>query len=162
MGKKSPAVTLLWMYTGKDAERRRQQIWGWHYPDLELVEVNPELGWYRAIQDVTGETEICVFWMDDDKPVGSDFLHQMAQPLMSREDFGAVMHFWSGNAVSILTEILDASVINGLQPGGTSLLKLVVPMLDVTDKGPNGRVHLALSSTERLAPLSMEPVGFPS
>jgi hypothetical protein len=162
MGKKSPAVTLLWMYKGKNAEARREQIRAWNYPDFELVEADPELGWCRAIQDVGGETEVCVFWMDDDKPVGPDFLHQMARPLMSREDFAAVMHFWSGNAVSVLKEILDASPINGVQPEDTSLLKLIVPMLDATDKGPNGRVHLALSSTERLAPLSMEPVGFPS
>jgi hypothetical protein len=162
MSKKSPAVTLLWMYIGKDAEARREQIRRWDYPDFELVEADPELGWYRAVQDVTSDSGICVFWMDDDKPVGADFLHQMTQPLMSRADFGAVMHFWSGNAVSVLKEILDASAIKEVQPGGTSLLTLVVPMLDATDKGPSGRVHLALSSTERLAPLSMEPVGFPS
>jgi hypothetical protein len=162
MGKQSPAVTLLWMYTGKDAERRRHQIQGWGYPDLEVLEADPELGWYRAIQNLTGETDICVFWMDDDKPVGPHFLHQMVQPLMSHEDSGAVMHFWSGNAVSVLREILDASSIKGVQPEGTSLLKLLVPMLDATDKGPSGRLHLALSSTERLAPLSMDPVGFPS
>jgi len=162
MSRKSPAVTLVWMYTGKNAKARREQIRGWGDANFAVVEADPRLGWCRAIQGVTKETDICVFWMDDDKPVGHDFLRQMTCPLIVREDFGVVMHFWSGNAVSVLKRTLDASAIKDDQAGGPSLLKLLVPMLDAAYNRSGERVRLALSSTERLAPLTMEPVGFPS
>ena len=80
---------------------------------------------------------------------------------MSSEDFGPVIHFWSGNAISVTKELVDALPLTDHEPGVHSLLKLLMPMLDATDRGPNGRIHLALSSIERLAPLSLEPVGFP-
>ena len=162
MSRKAPAVTLLWMYTGKDAAARRQQIRGWGHANLAVVEADPRVGWCRAIQGVTRETDIYIFWMDDDKPIGPDFLHQMIQPLIVRADFSVVMHFWSGNAVSVLKKTLDAAPIQDDQDGGPSLLKLLVPMLDVADRRSGGRVRLALSSTERLAPITMDPVGFPS
>src|SRR2546422_1325615 len=50
------------------------------YPDLELLQADPDLGWSRALQAVANEPDICVFWMDDDKPIGPDFLYQMTQP----------------------------------------------------------------------------------
>ena len=162
MSRKSPAVTLVWMYTGKNAAARREQIRGWGNANFAVVEADPKFGWCRAIQGMTKETDICVFWMDDDKPVGHDFLHQMIHPLIVREDFGTVMHFWSGNAVSVLKRTLDASAIKDDQAGGPSLLKLLVPMLDAAYNRSGERIRLALSSTERLAPLTMEPVGFPS
>ena len=162
MSRKSPAVTLLWMYTGKNAPARREQIRAWRPANFAVVEADPKLGWCRAIQGVTKETDIFVLWMDDDKPVSHDFLHQMTQPLIVREEFGVVMHFWSGNAVSVHKKTLDASPIKDDHAGGPSLLKLLVPVLDAADKRSGGRVRLALSSTERLAPLTMEPVGFPS
>ena len=160
MSRKSPAVSLLWMYAGKNPDARREQIRQWKYPNLELVEA--DAGWSRAIRRVHPETEICIFWLDDDKPVGRNFLQQMTHPLTSYGDFRPVMHFWSGNAISILKTTLDASPVRDDPHGTSSLLGLLVPMLDKTEKGATGRVHLALSSTERLAPLSMEPVGFPS
>ncbi len=161
MSSKSPAVTLLWMYQGGNAAIRRDQICQWGEADFELLEVDPKLGWGHAIQSVSDETEICILWSDDDKPVGRDFLRQMTQPLTSGEDFGAVMHFWAGNAVSVLKSVLNEASIKEDQSGSQSVLRLLVQTLDTVDKGPSGRVHLALSSTERLAPLSMEPVGFP-
>jgi hypothetical protein len=161
MSRKSPTVALLWMYRGGNATTRREQICQWNDADFELVEVDPKLGWGHAIQSVPSETEICILWSDDDKPVGRDFVRQMTQPLTSGEDFSAVMHFWAGNAVSVLKTVLDEASINEAESGSQSVLRLLVQTLDTVDKGPNGRVHLALSSTERLAPLSMEPVGFP-
>ena len=162
MSRKSPAVTLLWMYTGKNAAARRRQIQEWGHANLAVVEADPSLGWCRAVQAAKRETDIYVFWMDDDKPIGHDFLNQMIQPLILRADFGVVMHFWSGNAVSVLKKTLDAAPINDDLAGGPSLLKLLVPMLDAADRRSGGRVRLALSSTERLAPITMDPVGFPS
>jgi hypothetical protein len=161
MSRKSPAVALLWMYAGKDPEARRKQIEEWNYPKLAIVKVDRRTGWNHAVQDVAPQTDICIFWLDDDKPVGRDFLSQMTRPLTSGGDFSPVMHFWSGNAISVLKKTIDSSPLRDDYPG-SSLLSLLVPMLDHTDKGPSGRVHLALSSIERLAPLSMEPVGFPS
>ena len=161
MGKKLPAVALLWMYRGKNAEARREQIQEWNHPGLEILEADPKRGWSTAIQSIPKEAGICIFWVDDDKPVDRDFLRQMTQPLIAGEDFGAAMHFWSGNAVSVMKYVLDACHIKD-DPAEHSLLKLLVPMLDAADKGPGGRVHLALSSTEKLAPMSMEPVGSPS
>ncbi len=161
MSTKLPTVALLWMYQGGNAAKRREQISQWANADFQLVEVNPGLGWGHAIQTVRDETDIYILWSDDDKPVGRDFLREMTQPLISGEDFGATMHFWSGNAVSVLKTVLDSALIDDIQPGSQSLLKIIVQMLDTVDKGSNGRVHIALSSTERLAPLSMETTGYP-
>ena len=154
-------VTLLWMYRGGDAAKRREQISQWEDADFQLVEVNPSLGWGHAIQSVRDQTDIYILWSDDDKPVGPDFLSEMTQPLISGEDFGATMHFWSGNAVSVLKTVFDDAPVDDIQPGNQPLLKIIVQMLDTVDKGPSGRVHIALSSTERLAPLSMETTGYP-
>src|SRR5947207_3195518 len=162
MSRKSPAVTLLWMYTGKNAAARRRQIQGWCHTNLAVVEADPRVGWCAAIQAANRETDIYVFWMDDDKPIGHDFLNQMIQPLIVRAEFGVVMHFWTGNAVSVLKKTLDAAPLKDDQARGSSLLKLLLPILDAADRKSGGRVSLALSSTERLAPITMEPVGFPS
>jgi hypothetical protein len=149
------------MYRGLDAGKRREQISQWAPADFQLVEVNPSLGWGRAIQAVRDKTDIYILWSDDDKPVGPDFLREMTQPLISGENFGAAMHFWSGNAVSVLKTVFEDAAIDDTEPGSQSLLKIIVQMLDTVDQGPNGRVHIALSSTERLAPLSMEATGYP-
>jgi hypothetical protein len=162
MSRKSPAVTLLWMYTGKNAPARRQQIRAWGHDDLTVVEADPKAGWSRPIQGLTKDSDIYVFWMDDDKPVCGDFLNQMIQPLITRAEFGVVMHFWSGNAVSILRKTFETCPIADQEDEASSLLKLLIPILDAADKRSGGRIRLALSSTERLAPLTMEPVGFPS
>ena len=153
-------VVLLWMYRGNSRENRREQIGQWNDPPFELVEVDPKLGWSRAIQSVPADTDICVLWSDDDKPIGRDFMRQMTYPLISGEDFGASMHFWSGNAISVLGSVLQDAHIKDSEIGGSSVLRLLLQMLDTTDKGPTGRIHVALSSTEKLAPMSMEPVGY--
>ena len=154
-------VTLLWMYRGTDPETRREQMAQWNDPPFDLIEVDPKLGWSRAIQTVPTDTGICILWSDDDKPVGRDFIRQMTHPLISGEDFGASMHFWSGNAVSVLGSVLHDAHIKDSEIGGSSVLRLLVQMLDTTEKSPTGRIHVALSSTEKLAPMSMEPVGYP-
>lgn len=153
MKRRSPSVTLIWMYQGKNAGTRRKEIEQFAYPDFTVV---------QTIRDIPVKTDVCIFWIDDDKPVAKSFLEQMTKPLVAGEDFRAVMHFWAGNAISVSKKLLDATPIEDEQAGVYSLLKLLLPVLDVTEKGPNGRVHLAFSSTEKLAPLSMEPVGFPS
>lgn len=151
--KRRPSVALIWMYQGKNAAARREEIGTFDYPNFVIVD---------TVRDIPAKTDLCVFWMDDEKPVARNFIDEMTKPLIAGEDFRAVMHFWAGNAISLPKKMLDATPIEDEKSGANSLLKLLLPLLDVTEKGPSGRVHLAFSSTERLAPLSMEPVGFPS
>jgi hypothetical protein len=141
------------MYQGKNAAARRSEIERFDYPNFSVV---------SSIREIPATTDLCVFWMDDDKPIAGNFIDEMTKPLIAGEDFRAVMHFWSGNAISLPKSMLDAAALEDTREGANSLLQLVLPLLEVTEKGPSGRVHVAFSSTERLAPLSMEPVGFPS
>src|SRR5438094_2227172 len=144
MSTTSPRVTLLWMYRGNNAEARREQIGQWNDPHFELIEVDAKVGWGRALQSVPAETDICVLWSDDDKPISPDFLRQMTYPLMSGEDFSASMHFWSGNAISVLRSVLPAAQVKDSEIGGSSVLRLLVQTLDATEMNPNGRIHVAL------------------
>jgi hypothetical protein len=153
MKRKPPSVTLIWMYKGKNAAARRAEIQTFDYENLNTVE---------SIQDIPGSTDVCVFWMDDDKPVTKSFITEMTKPLIDGDDFQTIMHFWSGNAISLPKKMLDATPLTANGGEVQSLLKLLLPVLDTSDKGPAGRLHVAFSSTERLAPLSMEPVGCPS
>lgn len=162
MKRKTPAVALIWMYQGRNPLARRSTIEEFAYPDFELIEVGREGAWTRALQAIPARAEVCVFWVDDDKPIGRDFLEQMTKPLVAEKDLRAVMHFWSGNALSVSKDMLDGSSIEDDHSSIQSLLKLLLPVLDSAEKPPHGRLHIAFSSTERLAPLSMEPVGFPS
>ena len=147
-----PSVTLIWMFQGKNAAARREEIGKFDYPKLTVV---------STIADIPVNTDLCIFWKDDEKPVARNFIKEMTKPLIAGDDFRAVMHFWSGNAISLPKTLLDEADIDD-QTGVHSLLGLLLPVLDVSEKGPSGRIHLAFSSTERLAPMAMEPVGFPS
>ena len=153
MKKRSPLVALIWMYRGKDAATRRAEVEGFDYPNYKVVE---------CVGDVPVNTDLCIFWIDDDKPVTKNFITEMASPLITGEDFRAVMHFWSGNAISLPKSMLDSAELPAENGNVQSLLRLLLPVLEVTEKGPNGRLHLAFSSTERLAPLSGDVVGIPS
>ena len=148
-----PSVALIWIYKGQNAAARREEVDKFDYPNFSVV---------KTIADIPANADLCVFWMDDGKPVARNFIGEMTKPLIAGEDFRAVMHFWSGNAISLPKTLLDATDIDDDQSGVQSLLGLLLPVLDVTEKGQNGRIHLAFSSTERLAPMTMEPVGFPS
>ena len=162
MKRGSPSVALIWMYQGKDAARRKGEIEGFDYPEFEVIEVGKERAWSQAVRAVPKDTDVCVFWIDDDKPVGTGFLKEMTQPLTNK-DLHAVMHYWSGNAFSLPKNMLEAFSLTQDNPAAVpSLLQLLLPVLDAAEPRPDGRIHLAFSSTERLAPLSMEPVGFPS
>src|SRR5581483_10928644 len=81
-----PSVALIWMYQGKNAATRRTELETFDYPNFEIVE---------KIEDIPPDTDLCVFWMDDDKPVTKTFIKEMTQPLILGDDFRAVMHFWS-------------------------------------------------------------------
>jgi hypothetical protein len=149
----SPTVTLVWLYQGKNADARRAEIETFDYPNFDIV---------TNVKDIPRQAELCIFWMDDDKPVSRSFIREMTNPLIAGEEFRAVMHFWAGNAISLPQSMLDAAALNGQKADVQSLLKLLLPVIDVAEKGPDGRAHIAFSSTERLAPLSLDAVGLPS
>ena len=156
------SVALIWIYQGKDAAARRRQIEAFDYQDFELIEAGKDKPWSQAIQAIPSGTDVCIFWMDDDKPVGRNFLTEMTRPLANK-DLHAVMHYWSGNAFSVPKSMLRAFSLTQDDPAAVpSLLRLMLPVLDAAQPQTNGRIHLAFSSTERFAPLSMEPVGVPS
>ena len=157
-----PSVALIWMYRGKDASARKSEIQAFDYPDFTVIEVEQDRPWSQTVRAIPAETEVCIFWIDDDKPVGRVFLKEMTQPLANK-DLRAVMHYWSGNAFSLPKSMLDAFSLTQDNPATVpSLLQLLLPVLDAAEPRPQGRIHLAFSSTERLAPLSMDAVGFPS
>lgn len=153
MKKRSPSVALIWMYQGKNTSTRRAEIEAFDYPNFKVV---------SNIDQVPPDTDLCVFWLDDDKPVTRGFIREMTNPLIAGDDFRAVLHFWSGNAISLPKTMLDSADIDCRGGSVQSLLRMLLPVLDAHDSGPTGRMHLAFSSTERLAPLSMDAVGFPS
>jgi hypothetical protein len=153
MKRRLPSVALIWLYQGKNAAARREEIEKFDYPNVSIV---------KTIADIPADTDLCVFWKDDEKPVARNFIGEMTRPLIAGEDFRAIMHFWSGNAISLPKALLDATAVDDDQAGVQSLLGLLLPVLDITEKGATGRIHLAFSSTERLAPMTMDPVGFPS
>ena len=162
MKRELPKVALIWMYQGKDAPARRGEIECFDYPEFEIIEVAKDRPWSQAVRAIPGETEVCIFWVDDHKPVGRGFLKDMTKPLANKA-LQAVMHYWSGNAFSLPKDMLDAFSLTQDHPAAVpSLLQLLLPVLDAAEPQPNGRIHLAFSSTERFAPLSMDPVGFPS
>ena len=131
MKKKSPAVALIWMYRGKNAAARRAEIDAFDYPNYRIVE---------SICDVPAKTDLCIFWVDVDKPVTRNFITEMISPLMAGEDFHAVMHFWSGNAISLPKTLLDSRGFDSDGSRVQSLLKLLLPVLDAGDKSPTGRL----------------------
>jgi hypothetical protein len=153
MKKGSPSVTLIWLYQGKNADARRAEIEDFDYPNFEIV---------GAVNNIPNHTELCIFWIGDDKPVSRNFIREMTNPLIADDEFRAVMHFWSGNAISLPKSMLDAAGVDGQKANTQSLLRLLLPVIDVAEKGPHGRAHVAFSSTEKLAPLSMDAVGLPS
>jgi len=161
MSTKLPSLALMWFYQGKDSQARLERVRTLNYPDFQIIEVRDGHGWSRAIKEIRTGVQICVFWVDDGKPIGNDFLERMAVPVTGTNDSRAAMHFWSGNALSIPRELMSALSIEDDYRPTPSILKLLLPVLGVANK-PAGRVHVAFSSTERLAPLSMDPVGIPS
>jgi hypothetical protein len=157
-----PSVAVVWMYQGKDPAVRRLEIERFDYPDFQVFEVGKDRAWARAVKAVPERVDVCVFWIDDGKPVGKDFLREMIQPLANK-DLHAVMHYWSGNAFSIPRHMLDAFSLTQDNPATVpSLLQLLLPVLDAAEPRPSARIHLAFSSTERLAPLTVDVPGFVS
>ena len=155
-----PSVALIWIYKGDDRPLRRRQIEAFDYPEFEIVEVPPHSSWSETLQAASPCSQLYVFWLDDGKPVINGFLREMTGPICSASETRAKMHFWSGNALTVPSEVMTPALIQECA-GESSLMRLIVPVIEALSD-PEERVHIAFSSLERLAPLQMDPVGYPS
>ena len=104
---------------------------------------------------MSSDAEVCMFWSDDGKPVGRDFLKLMVRPLMGAE----LMHLWSGNAVAMKRSALDAVQKGMFRLVGNSFMKLAIFFLEVGSESRTARAQVVVSTTEQLVPLSGEPYG---
>jgi len=147
------------MYEGRDPKSRREVIAALDYPHVDVIK--PERT--HSLDHLTGlvspDSEVCVFWADDDKPVSPDFLQQMVEPLLAEGSSRAAMHLWSGNAVAMPRSALQTVQEGEFEILGNSFMKLALLFLDVGSASQGVRAHVAFSSTERLAPLCADPVG---
>ena len=154
-----PNVTLVWMYEGRNSESRREIIDSLDYPRVDVIRPDRTHSIDHLSDLMSPDSEICVFWADDDKPVSPDFLQQMVQPLLAEGASRAAMHLWSGNAVAMPRSALETVQEGEFQILGNSFMKLALLFLDVGSAAQGIRAHVAFSSTERLAPLCAEAVG---
>jgi hypothetical protein len=147
------------MYSGKNQRDRREMIAGLDYPHVDLVVPDGMQSLDCIVELLAPKADVWVFWADDDKPVGGDFLRQMTQPLVCDGSDRAAMHLWAGNAIAIPREALMQAREGNVELIADSFMKLALGFLDVSAAAPGTRTHVAFSSTERLAPLCADPVG---
>jgi hypothetical protein len=154
-----PRLTLVWLYEGEDLDERRKSVVALDYPDVEVI--SPDKGYpLEHLADLMSpESEICVFWSDDGKPVGADFLKLMVRPLLSNGQAPPLMHLWSGNAVAMRREALESVQKGIFRLVGNSFLKLAIFFLEVGWETRGARSRVVVSSTEELAPLCGEHYG---
>jgi hypothetical protein len=155
MGEAWPKLTLVWLYEGVDIDDRRKAVWALDYPDVEIVIPDRNHSLDQLTDLMSSDAEICMFWSDDGKPVGMDFLKLMVRPLMG----GELMHLWSGNAVAMKRSALDAVQKGMFRLVGNSFMKLAIFFLEVGSESRAARTQVVVSTTEQLVPLSAEPYG---
>ena len=159
MGKGLPKLTLVWIYEGDDLETRRNTITTLGYPDVEVITPDTTHPLDQMSELMSPDSEIVLFWADDGKPVGPDFLQQMVRPLIAQGDPPALMHLWSGNAVAMRRAGLESVQKGIFKLVGNSFMKLAIFFLEVGSEERGARAQVVVSSTEQLAPLCAEPVG---
>ena len=159
MGEALPKLTLVWMYEGDDLDARRKAVSALDYPGVEVISPDSSHPLDQLVALMAPDSEVCVFWSDDDKPVGSDFLKQMVRPLLTDEQPPALMHLWSGNAVAMRREALESVQKGIFRLVGNSFMKLAIFFLEVGSESRAARAQVVISSTEQLVPLSGEPFG---
>ena len=136
------------------------------YPEFDVIvsdgtQTLSELG--AALSD---DSEICVFWADDGKPVGPRFLREMVQPL-SQDDEGDVaelpdMHLWSGNALAMTCGTFYDVGNDDYVFQKSTFMKMALRFLDASYNMRGRKAQVTFSSMEQLAPMCAEPVGLPS
>ena len=154
-----PRLTLIWTYLGTDPQGRREEIHALDYPQIDIVvpETSHSLG--QMAELISPETDVCVFWADDDKPVSPMFLQELVRPLSLEGSDRAAMHLWAGNALAIPKDALVNVREPHFTPSLNSFMKLALSFLDVGAAEFGARSQVVFSSTERLAPLCGDPVG---
>jgi len=159
MGADWPKLTLVWLYEGDDVDDRRKAVLALDYPDVDIVIPDRNYPLDQLTGLMSPGAEVCMFWSDDGKPVGTDFLKMMVRPLAADEQLSALMHLWSGNAVAMKRSALDAVQKGMFRLVGNSFMKLAIFFLEVGTESRSVRSHVVVSTTEQLVPLSAEPYG---
>lgn len=154
-----PKLTLVWLYEGYDVDDRRKTLSALDYPGVDIVTPDRNHPLDQLTNLMSRDAEVCMFWTDDGKPVGIDFLKAMVRPLKDDETFPALMHLWSGNAVAMKRSTLDAVQKGMFRLVGNSFMKLAIFFLEVGTESRSVRSHVVVSTTEQLVPLSAEPYG---
>src|ERR1043165_9695370 len=124
-----PKLALVWMYQGRNPERRRKAIAALHYPQIEVIKPESSHSLARLAGLMSPDSEVCLFWADDDKPVSPTFLLQMVEPLVAEGSLRAAMHLWSGNAVAMPRSALQAVQSSDFRLLGNSFMQLAVLFL---------------------------------
>lgn len=154
-----PKVTLVWMYEGPDPDGRRKTIGSLDYPDFELITPDEAQSLEHLAELMSSDAEVCIFWNDDGKPVGPDFLKLMVRPLYSSGEQTTLLHLWSGNAIAMRKAALESIQKGIFRLVGNSFLKLAIFFLEVGSEVRGVRAQIAVSSTEQLAPICRQPAG---
>jgi len=161
-----PKLTLFWIYDGEDAKSRRTAIYSLDYPDFNVVVANGTQTLLELGTHIPDDSEICVFWADDGKPVGPNFLREMVQPLNPEhsEANSALpeMHLWSGNALAMTCGTFYDVGNDDFVFQMSNFMKMALRFLDASYTLRGRRAQVTFSSMERLAPMCAEPVGLPS
>ena len=154
-----PKLTLVWIYDGDDLDDRRKAVEALDYPEVDVISPDKSYSLEHLADLMTTDSEVCVFWSDDGKPVGSDFLKLMVRPLLVDERSPTLMHLWSGNAVAMRRPALESIQKGIFRLVGNSFMKLAIFFLEVGSESRGARNQVVISTTEQLVPLSGEPFG---
>lgn len=156
MSAAEPSVDLIWLHLGKNHPERLEQIRQFDYRNYKTVEIHP--GPVDASSpDQDRNADLCLFWADDDKPVGANFLREMVRPICEAHP-DPVIHYWEGNALCLPRTLLGEKKAP-FTSRQMDLMRLLAPALESGRGNPDKRVRIIFSSSEKLAPLSMEPMG---
>ena len=160
-----PKLTLFWMNEGDDSRSRLKSIESLDYPDFKVVVAHGTETLLELGMQIPDDSEICVFWADDGKPVGPNFLREMAQPLIENDESHASlpdMHLWSGNALAMTCGTFYDVGNDDFVFKMSSFMKMALRFLDASHTLHGRKAQVTFSSMERLAPMCAEPVGLPS
>ncbi len=149
-----------------DAKARRSAIHSLDYPEFNVVIADGTQTLLELGTHIPDDSELCVFWADDGKPVGPNFLREMVQPLMlNDDDAGSAppdMHLWSGNALAMTCGTFYDVGNDDFVFKMSSFMKMALRFLDASYNLRGRKAQVTFSSIERLAPMCAEPVGLPS
>jgi len=160
-----PKLTLFWMYEGEDAKSRQNSIESLDYPEFHVVIARGTQTLLELGMHIPDDSEICVFWADDGKPVGPSFLQEMVQPLLDGDVTHSTlpdMHLWSGNALAMTCGTFYDVGNDDFVFKMSTFMKMALRFLDASYTLRGRKAQVTFSSMERLAPMCAEPVGLPS